>query len=74
MLPGSHQDEVEMVPPNPGHQLPMMPGGDQDEAEMVPPHPGHQQAAASSVHYTTSCKHTLVLLTLNEIITRNMSS
>jgi hypothetical protein len=28
---------------------------------LVPPHPGHQQAA-SSAHYTTSCKHSLVLL------------
>ena len=27
----------------------------------IPPHPGHQQAA-SSVHYTTSCRHSLVLL------------
>jgi len=39
----------------------------------VPPHPGHQ-SAASSVHYTTSCKHSLVLLRMGEIITRNMLS
>ena len=37
------------------------------------PLPGHQQAA-SSVHYTTSCKHSLVLLKMGEIIARNMLS
>ena len=37
----------------------------------VPPHPGHQQAALS-VHYTTSCKHSIVLLRMGEIIARNM--
>ena len=37
----------------------------------VPPHPGHQQAA-SSVHCTTSCKHSLVFLRTGEIIARNM--
>ena len=31
-------------------------------------------AAASSVHYTTSCKHSLVLLRMGEIIARNMLS
>jgi len=30
------------------------------------------QQAASSVHYTTSCKHSLVLLRVGEIIARNM--
>jgi len=30
--------------------------------------------AASSVHYTTSCKHSLVLLRMGEIITWNMLS
>ena len=30
--------------------------------------------AASSVHYTTSCKHSLVLLRMSEIIARNMLS
>jgi len=39
--------------------------------EPVPPHPGHQEAA-TSVHYTTSCKHSLVLLRMGEIIARNM--
>ena len=34
----------------------------------VPPHVGHQQRA-SSVHYTTNCKHSLVLLRMGEIIT-----
>jgi len=34
-------------------------------------HPGHQQAA-SSVLYTTSCKHSLALLKMGEIIARNM--
>jgi len=33
----------------------------------VPPHPGHRQAA-SSVHYTTSCKRILVLLRMDKII------
>jgi len=28
--------------------------------------------AASSAHYTTSCKHSLVLLRMGEIIARNM--
>jgi len=37
----------------------------------VPPHPGYRPAA-SSVHYTTSCKHSLVLLRLGEINARNM--
>jgi len=31
-------------------------------------------AAVSSVHYTTSCKHSLVLLRMGEIIARNMLS
>ena len=30
--------------------------------------------AASSVHYTTTCKHNLVLLKMGEIIVRNMLS
>ena len=34
---------------------------------------GHRQAT-SSVHYTTSCKHSLVLLRMGEIIARNMLS
>ena len=40
---------------------------------ILPPHPGHQQAA-SSVIYTSSCKHSLVLLRMGEIIARNMLS
>jgi len=36
-------------------------------------HPGHQQAA-SSLHYTTSYKHSLVLLRMGEIIARNVLS
>ena len=46
----------------------------------VPPHPGHapgHQQAASSVLYTTSCKHSLVrllLVRMGEIIARNMLS
>ena len=39
----------------------------------VPPHPAYQPAA-SSVHHTTSCKHSLVLLRIDEIIARNMLS
>jgi len=34
---------------------------------------GHQQAALS-VHYITSCKHSLVLLRMGKIIARNMLS
>ena len=49
-----------------------MPAGDQDEVE-VPAHPGHQQAA-SSVLYSTSRKHSLMLLRIGEIIARNMLS
>jgi len=44
----------------------MLPAGDQDEVELeVPSHPGHQQAT-SSMLYTTSCKHSLVLLRMGE--------
>ena len=39
----------------------------------IPPRPCHQQAA-SSVHCITSCKHSLVLLRMGEIIARNMLS
>jgi len=35
---------------------------------------GWHQQAASSVYYTTSCKHSLVLLRMGEIIARNMLS
>jgi hypothetical protein len=37
------------------------------------PHPGYRPAT-SWVHYTTSCKHSLVLLKMGEIISRNMLS
>jgi len=40
---------------------------------MLPAHPGYQPAT-SSLHYTTSCKHSLVLLRMGEIITWNMLS
>jgi hypothetical protein len=33
-----------------------------------------KQPAASSVHYNTSCKHSLVLLRMGDIIARNMLS
>jgi len=33
-----------------------------------------ETSAASSVHYTTICKHSLVLLRMGEIIARNMLS
>jgi len=39
----------------------------------VQPHPSYQ-SAASSVHYTTSCNDSLVLLRMSEIIARNMLS
>ena len=42
-------------------------------ADFIPPHPGHQQAA-SSVLYTTSCKHSLLLLRMGEIIARSILS
>jgi len=35
---------------------------------------GNCATAGSSVHYTTSCKHSLVLLRMGEIIARNMLS
>jgi len=37
------------------------------------PLPGYRPAT-SWVHYTTSCKHSLVLLKMGEIISRNMLS
>jgi len=49
-------------------QVPRAPVG-----SSVPPHPAYQPAA-SSVHYTTSCKHSLVLLRTGEIIARNTLS
>jgi len=52
----------------------MLPAGDQDEVEPVAPLPVHQQATSSSVLYTTSCKHSLLLLMMGEIIARNMLS
>jgi len=39
----------------------------------VEPHPGYRPAG-SSVHCTTSCKHSLVFLRMGEIIARNMLS
>jgi len=44
-----------------------------DEVELSPPHPGYRPAA-SLVNYTTSCKHSLVLLRMGNIIARNMLS
>ena len=60
MLPAGDQDEVELL---------ITSAGDQDEVELVITR--HQQAV-SSVLYTTSCKHSLVLLRMSEIIARNM--
>jgi len=42
-----------------------------DDAACWRAHPGHQQAASSVLH-TTSCKHSLVLLRMGEIIARNL--
>ena len=53
--------------------LPILRSRNQDEVEPVPPHPGHQQAS-SSLLYTTSCKHSLVLLRMGGIIAWNMLS
>jgi len=36
--------------------------------------PAGDQQAASSVHYTTSCKHSLVLVRMGEIMVRNILS
>jgi hypothetical protein len=47
-----------------------LPAGNMVEVEYQPYH----QQATSSVHYTTSCKHSLVLLSMGEIIARNMLS
>jgi hypothetical protein len=47
----------------------MLPAGKLDEVD----HPAYQPEA-SSVHYTTSYKHSLVLLRMGEIIARNMLS
>jgi len=44
-----------------------------DSLDAVEPHPGYWPAK-SLVHYTTSCKHSLVLLRMGKIIARNMSS
>jgi len=48
----------------------MLPAGSLDA---VPPRSGYWPAT-SWVHYNTSCKHSLVLLRMGEIIARNMSS
>jgi len=42
-------------------------------SKLSSPHPGYQPAA-SSVRCTATCKHSLVLLRMGEIIARNMSS
>ena len=47
----------------------MLPAGDQDEVEVT-----SSWSPASSVHYTTNCKHSLVLLRMGEILARNMLS
>jgi len=44
-----------------------------DDAAYWWPHPCHQHSAPS-VLYITSCKHTLVLLRVGEIIARNILS
>ena len=56
-------------------QLVVVHAGDQEavELEPVPLLPGHQREAWS-VLYTTSCKHSLVLLRKGEIIAPNMLS
>jgi len=52
----------------------MLTTGKLDEVELkVPRHPGHRPAA-SSAHYTTRCKRSIVLLWMGEIIARNMLS
>jgi hypothetical protein len=51
----------------------MLPAGNLDEVEQVPPHPGYRPAK-SWLHYTTSCKHSLVLLRMGENIALNMMS
>ena len=39
-----------------------------------PPHPGYRLLASSWMRYAISCKHSLVLLKMGEIIARNMLS
>jgi len=39
--------------------------------DAVPPHPDYRPAT-SWVHYTTSCRHSLLLLRMGETIARNM--
>jgi len=46
----------------------MLPAGEQDEVEIT------FHLTASSVHYTTSCKRSLVLLRMGEIIAQKMLS
>jgi hypothetical protein len=48
-----------------------VPAGNLDEVEE--PHPDYRPAALS-VNYTTSCKQSLVLLRMGEVIARNMLS
>jgi len=57
-----------------GDQQAASAAGDQKEVEPVPTLLGHRHAASSSVHYTTSFKHSLVRLRMGEIIARNMLS
>jgi len=45
----------------------MLPAGDQDKVELQ-----LHLIGASPVHYTTSRKHSLVILRMGEIIARNM--
>jgi hypothetical protein len=45
----------------------ILPAGNLDEVE-------HLIQAASSVHYTTSCKHSLEVLRMDEIFARNILS
>ena len=58
------------VPSRPWHQPAsiLLPAGGLDAL-----HPDHQPAT-SSVHYTTSCKHSLMLLKMGVTIARNMLS
>jgi len=52
----------------------MLPAGDQEEMELIQVMLLLIQQAASSALYTTSCRHSLVLLRMGEIVARNMLS
>jgi hypothetical protein len=51
----------------------MLPAGSLEVEELIHLLPAYQPAT-SWLYYTTSCKHSLVILKMGEIITHNMTS